>query len=164
MTRGDQIPSRLFLHPLEKPIPEVACHFLDSPPRPGGFRCRIHSFHPEFRPVLSGLRSGEFLVAVRFRAPQPVVHMGNDQPQRSLASEQVEQHHGIHAAADPYDNSIALPEEAVDPAEFDEARSKCPHREHGGTIDRGSGRGIRTPDTRIMIPLLYRLSYPAKSY
>ena len=25
----------------------------------------------------------------------------------------------------------------------------------------GSERGVRTPDTRIMIPLLYRLSYPA---
>lgn len=25
----------------------------------------------------------------------------------------------------------------------------------------GSERGIRTHDTRIMIPLLYRLSYPA---
>lgn len=26
----------------------------------------------------------------------------------------------------------------------------------------GSGEGNRTPDTRIMIPLLYQLSYPAK--
>ncbi len=28
----------------------------------------------------------------------------------------------------------------------------------------GSERGVRTPDTRIMIPLLYRLSYPAVKF
>ena len=31
----------------------------------------------------------------------------------------------------------------------------------GAPIFIGSERGIRTHDTRIMIPLLYRLSYPA---
>lgn len=33
---------------------------------------------------------------------------------------------------------------------------------HFLVLDFGSGGGNRTPDTRIMIPLLYRLSYSAK--
>src|SRR5690242_6877140 len=33
----------------------------------------------------------------------------------------------------------------------------------GGMFATGGGGGIRTPDTGIMIPLLYRLSYAAQS-
>ena len=72
-------------------------------------------------------------------------------PTATLLREEMQKNNGIHAPADRYNKPIPGPQEAAGLYKFTKSGGKGRVAVHK---KKSSGRGIRTPDTWIMIPLL----------
>ena len=80
--------------------------------------------------------------------------MSHGEMHSPLFREEVKEDHRVDAAAYRDHDGILFSEQSVCAAEFPESWKKVFGESMAAPSDRGSGRGIRTPDTWIMIPLL----------